>query len=1061
MTAVRETFAVPPSAYRPAPLWAWNDEMTAEQIRFQLGEMHKMGFGGAFVNPRPGLVNEYLSDEWFELWGEALAEAERLGMQLSIYDENSYPSGFAGGHVPSELPDCLANCVVMRRLSKAELATAFPAASVMLNRPGHPIRIFAVGQSEEEGCESSVVRDVTDLPAAQRDEARDNFLVFELGMPETNAWLGGFAYADLLRPEVTQLFHETTYEAYRKRFGDKFGGSVPAVFTDEPEISPGNLFRQNGSDVLPFSYWFAGQFRERNGYDLKDYLPCLFVDVGEGSFDRDPKKVRFDYYETMHELWVENFFRPISDWCVQHGIAWTGHFVEHNWPFPWGRSSPSVMSLYEYMQWPGIDILRTNSMRQPGHEGTEMLTLVIREAASVANQLGKERVLCEAYGAGGWDSEFNDYKRIADWLFVHGINYLVPHMVLASIAGARKRDHPQSFDWRQPWKEEFAELSGYFARVSYLLSQGKTLNPILLLNPTQSCYMETPGSQEGELRVNVAPKRPDMSRFLETAQQLCDGQWNYDLGDEYIMERHGSVAGGSLHVGACAYNVIIVPNSMRTIRRSTFRLLASALDAGVLVLALGEPPERIDGEIAPEAKRLASHPRWVQANSFDALQECLGMAVKRRVEWGEPDNVPSGVHHLWRELDDGSAVCLITNSSLHELRQSVRLVGCHAEVWNPWTGAVEPCAYRLAGGGKLETEVRIWPEGSVVLRVYAEAFHQPVGHAKEASPVTRNGKSKQEIIPLSKPITVKPERDNVLVIDYCDLTIGGKTYKGLHFLRAQQLVYEHHGFEANPWDNAVQFKRRLLDRNRFSDTSGFTVMYRFRLRDHPAVAKLLVERGNAYRLRVNGHPVEWSDNVPDLDRHFREANIAALLKYGDNTIELTAQPFDLLLELEAVCIEGPFAVLPDEEGHWAIHQPRTLRGGSWKDQGYPFYGHAVVYEMAFEIDEVIGKKRYVVMLPDWSGVSASLSVNGSHAGLFGVGNGSELEIGTFLRKGENVAQIRVCGSLKNLFGPFYHLDRPRRTVWPSFWKQATVEGLSVPERYDQIDYGLMGKPVLK
>jgi len=35
----------------------------------------------------------------------ALAEAERLDMNVWIYDENSYPSGFAGGWVPELMPN--------------------------------------------------------------------------------------------------------------------------------------------------------------------------------------------------------------------------------------------------------------------------------------------------------------------------------------------------------------------------------------------------------------------------------------------------------------------------------------------------------------------------------------------------------------------------------------------------------------------------------------------------------------------------------------------------------------------------------------------------------------------------------------------------------------------------------------------------------------------------------------------------------------------------------------------------------------------------------------------
>jgi len=55
---------------------------------------------GAFVHPRPGLITDYLSEDWFALYAYSLEVAERLGLDIWIYDENSYPSGFAGGHVP-------------------------------------------------------------------------------------------------------------------------------------------------------------------------------------------------------------------------------------------------------------------------------------------------------------------------------------------------------------------------------------------------------------------------------------------------------------------------------------------------------------------------------------------------------------------------------------------------------------------------------------------------------------------------------------------------------------------------------------------------------------------------------------------------------------------------------------------------------------------------------------------------------------------------------------------------------------------------------------------------
>jgi hypothetical protein len=99
---LKSLFADPPSEYRSAPLWDWNDKITEEGIAFQMKEFKKAGIGGVFVHPRPGLITEYLSEEWFHLFDYTVQKGKELGMKVWIYDENSYPSGFAGGRVPAE-----------------------------------------------------------------------------------------------------------------------------------------------------------------------------------------------------------------------------------------------------------------------------------------------------------------------------------------------------------------------------------------------------------------------------------------------------------------------------------------------------------------------------------------------------------------------------------------------------------------------------------------------------------------------------------------------------------------------------------------------------------------------------------------------------------------------------------------------------------------------------------------------------------------------------------------------------------------------------------------------
>ena len=57
---------------------------------------------------------------------------------------------------------------------------------------------------------------------------------------ETNngsPWFNDQTYVDTLSPEAISSFIKTTHEVYKDKIGDKFGKSVPCIFTDEPQFA--------------------------------------------------------------------------------------------------------------------------------------------------------------------------------------------------------------------------------------------------------------------------------------------------------------------------------------------------------------------------------------------------------------------------------------------------------------------------------------------------------------------------------------------------------------------------------------------------------------------------------------------------------------------------------------------------------------------------------------------------------------------------------------------------------------------------------------------------------
>ncbi|MDH7502511.1 MAG: glycosyl hydrolase, partial [Verrucomicrobiota bacterium] len=450
-TQVRKLFTDPPRQYTSAPLWVWNDLLTEEQIRGTMRDLAGQNVKQVFVHPRPGLMTPYLSGDWFRLWKAALDEAERLDMNVWIYDENSYPSGFAGGWVPELMPESRGRGLRFRQSSE---------------QPTWGSNVLAVFMRNGDRLE-----DVTQQVKAGEKLSGKSYIAATVERAQNSPWHGGRCYVDLLFPGVTEKFLEVTMGAYEREIGRQFGKRVPGVFTDEPELQP--------AGGLPWTDDLPEQFEKRWGYSLIANLPSLTQPVG------DWRKVRHDYYSTLLRLFIERWGKPYYDYCERRGLEFTGHYWEHEWPNC--TMVPDNMAMAAWQQRPGIDILMNqyaeNTRAQFGNVRS------CREIASVANQLGRGRTLVELYGAGGWDLRFEDMKRIGDWLQVHGVNTLNEHLSYVTIRGARKNDHPQSFSYHEPWWPAYNALAKYFSRLTAALTQGEQINRILVVEPTTTAWM--------------------------------------------------------------------------------------------------------------------------------------------------------------------------------------------------------------------------------------------------------------------------------------------------------------------------------------------------------------------------------------------------------------------------------------------------------------------------------------------------------------------------------------------------------------------------------------------
>ena len=939
-------FAAPAADNRPMPLWVWNGDVTESRITTMLEQFAVQHCGGVFIHPRPGLITEYLSDRWFELWAFALQECTRLGLECHIYDENSYPSGFAGGHVPATDPGTIAATLT--------------------------------GQAGAEGSWEFVVKPAPPDP-----------------------FQAGFGYVDLARPGTTELFLKTTHAEYARRFRQEFGQRIKYAFSDEPE-----LYSRDG---LAWSDHLAAEFQREHGYNLADRLG-EFAGTAESAC-----AVRFDYFSTAQRLFTANFLRPMHDWCATQGLAFTGHFNEHVWPIP--RDVPDIMAALRWMHVPGNDLLAFQ-FTPKNRVANGLCLLNLTELRSVANQLARDRVLCETGGGGGYSFTLADGKALEDFAMANGVNLINPHLCYQTLAGARKYDWPQTLSDHSPWWDAYHGHADHVARVVHALRQGRERNRILVLQPTTTAWMyyRPPSfTKEKELDPVIVQLRQSQ---IELVLAMSGEHFDFDLGDELIMAEIGAVRSGQLQVGECGYAVVVIPPGMENLLASTVTLLQQFKQAGGTVLVAGALPAFVCGRRIGDPTGLTG---WEPCGSVAELLFRLRQLVPPRI------TLPAEWCVMRKELTTGGILYFIANPWDSARRTTVHLEGQTATLLDTQTGAITALESGPAG---IELDLPARGHALVLL-----------------APVTVPARVTKDWRAVSiGPATLERVEANVLVLDYCDLELNGRRDLSLPTIAADLKNWQANGFPRNMWNFSTQYKRTLLD-TPIAATSGFKVQYRFHAPELPL--ELAVERPWLYQITLNGKPVSFATAPRWFDEDIRRVSMAGLVVAGDNRLELTAKSFHVLCEIMPVYILGNFAVVPANTG-FTLNPPQVLEWGNWAAQGLPFYPWGVRYRLPIQLLQP--GRQVAVELPNWRGSIAQIYWNGVVRGTIANPPG-RLEWAEAVPVGNHELIVEVRGNLKNLLGPHFSDGLPGPWSW-----QAAPQPQPAGSQYKFAETGLREAP---
>ena len=1025
--SLAELFAHPPAAFRGKPFWSWNGRLDRDELRRQAGVFKAMGMGGYFMHSRTGLKTEYLGDEWFECIKACADEAELLGMEAWLYDEDRWPSGSAGGLATA---DPRFRMKVLRLRVTAAEAFAWPASADL-------VAVFA---ARIEGLDCAEITRLEAGAPAPRDGRQ--VLVFT-----TEAWAGhsfynGNTYLDTLSSEATAHFLQLTHERYAARCGDRLGRSIRGIFTDEPHR--GTVMCENNENramadqrwTTPWTEALFGEFEKAWGYDLRAHLPELFL-FPEG---RRVSAVKWHYMELLQRMFLENWAKPLHAWCRSHGLALTGHVLHEDSLVAQAVPGGSVMRYYEHLEVPGVDVLAL-------HNGNYW---IVKQLASAARQFGQKWMLSELYGCTGWQLDFAGHKRIGAWQALLGINLRCHHLSWATMEGEAKRDYPASIHFQSAWWRQYAAVEDYFARLHVVLQQGERVCDVLVINPIESTWAQIhPGWAQWLSALD--PELENLERsYREIFAWLSGAQLDFDYGDEDHLARFARVEPGNdgpqLRLGEAVYRVVIVAGLV-TMRATTLRLLQDFASAGGAVIFAGPPPEFIDARPVAAARELA-------AIALAVPMEEAALVAKVRERSRSPLRIHGAEGASERDLlcqlrRDGAAWWIaVINTSETEWRRDVRLTMAAegaVEEWDCATGEHFRQPASLVDGA-LEWSCDFPPLGERVFAVTPQ-----VGAAlRERSRFTAT-----EVIPLAGPFVFELDEPNICVLDFAEHQLGeGPWQPAAEILQVDAAVRTQLGLEPR---SGVMLQPWAASPAAPGSPVRLRLRFRFAIAVLPvAPVELLLEHPREIQLTVNGAPLECpAETSWFIDPCFRRIPLRSeWLCRGENEVVLE-MPMTAASELEAIYLLGTFGVTLEGPRPQLGELPARLHPRDVAAQGLPFYSGKITYHLPLP--------------PGHNGRAMQLEL-GTFGGAVAQVRSPETETGALVAWPPFTADLPAAsGSLaelrcdvwltrRNTFGPLHLTPREQPAIGPASFRS---EGAEFTRDYVLFPSGLLAPPHLR
>jgi len=715
--------------------WLHGTESEAELRRtFDLAV--SSGIGELTLESRPHW--DYLGPKWWSDLKLILGWCREAGVSVYLFDEKWYPSGVAGNTIQKLDPAYRRSSVRMQSVKYrgplARVSVMPPwterSRSEILSLYAYPVEGGTIDY------ESAV--DLTGL-LARRDSPHMHGIVHgvQWDVPP-GEWLLVFIvedrsdnYIDPLHPGAVHAFVERVYESSKTEVGAFFGHPIKGFFFDEPAYF-------NKEREVPWGYELRSRFTRAKGYDPLPYLPALWLkeESVQASF------FVYDFYDFLNKSYAETYCRPIHEWCGRHGLAYIGHWYEHEAAPDHGerymfheRTTEGPGDFFEvsrYADEGGIDLVCNQVI--PGHRNRDYWGLPkLGSSAAHVYRLKDDLAMSETFGAYGWHLGLRMMKWLTDWQAVRGINHFILHAFNPKWPDL---DCPPYFydGGLNPQWPYFAAYVQYTNRLSYFFREGRHVASVLLLYPGTLGYA---GS--------VTP--------IEDVQQvLQEHQYDYDLVPCDELVANAGWIGNRIGLQNETYDGIVIPG-IEAVTEALLNKLDELAQAGIPVIFADRVPSRVVNRMTGDEEV-----RWLLEREAVRLSEdpsrlpgvLLASGVMPQIGYAG-----AGAAHLrvLHRIRDGRSLWLVSNEDVEAavdgwMSMPDGIAGDTLVAWEPMTGERWALASRTAAdeAGKREYRLRLPPYRSLILTAWTRGADDDVPNDRVPAAYTSGVAAAREVV---------------------------------------------------------------------------------------------------------------------------------------------------------------------------------------------------------------------------------------------------------------------------------------------------------------------------